>query len=190
MSKLVMNTGAGSSISAWIIMRGKKQVGKVQAHFGTSRVTVNVWDYTGDCDVQKSSASGYGYDKLTSALSGLTIAGIKLTDHCEGSIKATKNNSVTGLTFGHDAEDGYIARRTATVFKEGFKRKGYTSANWISNSKRVLNPDYDPDGEMSAENAPYKTITIEDGVSGYTSMHREAGLDILKAHGLTVIQAI
>ena len=190
MTKYVVDTAAGKSLSAWIIMRGKKQVGKVQAHFGNSRVTVNVWDFTKEESFQSSSASGYGYDKLTSALSGLTVGGIRLSDHCGEQLKKTAHNSVTGLTFGHDAENGYKERRETTVFREDFKRKGYTAANWVGNTKRVYNRDFDESKPSSRKNPQYIELKIEGGVRGYNNMHRIAGLDILKEYGLTVIQAI
>ena len=190
MTKLVRDTGAGKSIAAWVIMKGKKQVGAIQAHYGNSRVTVNVWDHTTGGALQTGSASGYGYDKLTSALTGLTIGGVKMSNHCGERIKHTKNNSVTADTFGWDINTDHEDRRTVTVFKESFTRKGYQGANWVGNTKKVRNPDYDPDGQVSADNAPYKTLTIENGARGYSDMYRISGLDILREYGMTIIQAI
>ena len=77
----VRETAAGSSIRAIVIMRGKRHVATVQAHYGNSRVSVDVW-HTDGTPLQQASASGYGYDKFTSALSGLTIDGHTITDHC------------------------------------------------------------------------------------------------------------
>lgn len=77
---------AGKSIAAFIILKGDSYVGKIQAHFGDSRVTVNVWSWTGEeSQYAESSASGYGYDKLTAALSksGVTFDGLPIYDHCQ-----------------------------------------------------------------------------------------------------------
>lgn len=79
--KQVRETTAARSIRAIVIMRGKRHVATVQAHYGNSRVSVDVW-HTDGTPLQQGSASGYGYDKFTAALSGLTIDGHKMTDHC------------------------------------------------------------------------------------------------------------
>lgn len=47
---------------------------------GAGKLHVFVWDLDGT-GLQYGSATGYGYDKLAYALSGLTFDGIKLTDH-------------------------------------------------------------------------------------------------------------
>jgi len=91
----VRETKAGKSISAWIITRGQRHVATVQAYYGDSgRVQVDVWHASRMTDgtfpeLQQRSASGYGYDKLTAALSGLTIDGIRLHDHAEPAEKGS-----------------------------------------------------------------------------------------------------
>lgn len=80
--KQVRETKSGKEIAAWIILNKKNQhVATVQAYYG-NRVQVDVWHMTGDTKLQQGSASGYGYDKFTAALSGLIIDGHKMTDHC------------------------------------------------------------------------------------------------------------
>jgi hypothetical protein len=87
--KRVRETKAGQSISAWIITRGKKHIATVQAHYSDAgRVTVNIWE-CGE-EMQIGSAGGYGYDKLTAALKGLTVAGIKLNDNCGTDKRTTR----------------------------------------------------------------------------------------------------
>ena len=81
--KQVRETAAAKSIGAWIVMNGKDQVATVHAHFGNSRVTVDVWSPTKL--IFQGSAVGYGYDKFAAALSGAIIGGIKIFDHCETS---------------------------------------------------------------------------------------------------------
>lgn len=84
MSKYVQDTKAAQSLSAFIILNKKgKVVAKVQAYYADSGgVLINVFDYTGKHEFQYGKASGYGYDKFTSALSGLIIDGHTMADHC------------------------------------------------------------------------------------------------------------
>ena len=81
--KRISETAAGKSLSAWVVMNpGGLHVATVQAHFGpTGRTSVEVWNPHGAA-VQRGSAGGYGYDKLTEALRGLSIDGHLLTGHC------------------------------------------------------------------------------------------------------------
>lgn len=110
--KYVRETAAGKSISAWVVMRGSREVATIQVHYADGgMVTVNAWqdsagaerslaaavkagvkvkpDANGDSPFrfQAGRAGGYGYDKLTAALSGLWVDGHKLTDHCGESRK-------------------------------------------------------------------------------------------------------
>lgn len=78
----VRETKAGRAIGAFVIFnRIGQHVATVQAHYGNSRVNVDIW-HTDGAPLQQSSASGYGYDKFTAAISGLTIDGHSMTDHC------------------------------------------------------------------------------------------------------------
>ena len=88
--KQVRETVAGKSISAWVILKKGKEVAAVQAHYSNSRVLINIWDKASGYDMQVGSAGGYGYDKFTSALSGLTIGGITLNDHCGTDKRTTR----------------------------------------------------------------------------------------------------
>ena len=85
MPKRVNETKAGVSIAAWVILDKKGNLAaKVHAHFADSGVvTVDVYNLDGT-PLQQGRASGWGYDKLTAALSGVTIAGVKIYDHCGG----------------------------------------------------------------------------------------------------------
>lgn len=98
--KQVRETTAARSIRAIVIMRGKRHVATVQAHYGNSRVSVDVW-HTDGTPLQQGSASGYGYDKFTAALSGLTIDGHKMTDHCG----ARKNPPRGATVWPRDAKE-------------------------------------------------------------------------------------
>ena len=78
--KQVRESKAAGSLSAWVIMKGAKEVATVQAHYGDSRVQVDIYTPEGGL-VYQGSASGYGYDKFTSALDGAKIGGVTLYDH-------------------------------------------------------------------------------------------------------------
>ena len=161
MSKYVSKTKAGKSISAYVILKGKRQVATVRVHYGdTGRVLVNVWQdsdaYTRSARkagykvsdreahdlfaFQYASAGGGGYDKLTAALGGMWIDGHKLTDHCAVQKIPPKGSCVFPV--------GYTAP------------KGYTLANWRSDK------------------------------AGWGSCFRLSGLDYLKDRGYIVVQAI
>ena len=50
---------------------------------GTLWVGVMDYDHPDGIKCYTQSAGGYGYDKLTAALSGTTIGGIELGNHCD-----------------------------------------------------------------------------------------------------------
>lgn len=80
--KYVSQTAAGKSISAYIIFKDGKSVGKCHVHHGNSRTFVNLWldgltcgveyvnEFLPECTIYCAygSASGYGYNKEDSAL--------------------------------------------------------------------------------------------------------------------------
>lgn len=112
MSNHVRDTKAGQSISAWVVTdkRGL-ELATVQAYYAPSGgVQVTVYDRKHG-KPQQGRATGYGYDKLTAALSHLTINGLELVNHCEVGAKFPK-----GLDH----------------FPRDYKRKGYRTANWSS----------------------------------------------------------
>lgn len=188
-SKYVQDTAAAKSVSAYIVTDKKGAfVAKIQAHYSNSgRCLVNVFDT--EEGFQSASAGGYGYDKFAAALSGLKIAGHKMSDHCgtEGVPKMPKG------------------RKT---YPKDFKvKKGYTLANWCSISKETgarLAPNH---FRVEAEKllppgSDFGTIDkmsfqmerdwreSDDCESGYGSCFRLPGLDYLKALGFNVFQAI
>lgn len=165
MTKYVRETAAAKSIRALVILNPKGvHVATVQAHFGQSRVLVNVWhEYQKGKetpDMQHGQAGGYGYDKFTAALSGLTIDRHPMTDHCSR-LKAPK----------------YPKGRNS--YPSNFKvPKGYTLANYASGSK--VYPD--TGARVYSKLAPDE--------SGYTDCYRKEGLKYLESIGYRVITAI
>lgn len=98
MSKQVRETAAGQSISAYVILNRKgEHVATVQVHHANSgRVSVDVWNTGASRDghgLQQGAAGGYGYDKFTAALSGLTIDGHAMSDHCGARLNPPKGRS-------------------------------------------------------------------------------------------------
>jgi len=113
---------------------------------GAGRLTVFVVDAFGPSRTCASgSANGYGYDKLTAALSGFSIDGVKLTDHCE-----------TDATAARMLKRARAGEPTAKLLNG--KGRAYQFANWT--------------------------------VEGPGSCYRKSGLDVLRALGYRVIQAI
>lgn len=93
--KRIYETPAGRSLSAIVILKRGRYVGKVVAHHGNSVVTVEVVqtaEAAARCAkalrlddyamMRQGRASGYGYDKMTAALADMVIDGHRLTDHC------------------------------------------------------------------------------------------------------------
>lgn len=177
--KQVRETKAGKSISAWVILKAGKDIATVQAHYGNSgQVTVNVFNYGNNRSAEKGcqygSASGYGYDKETAALSGLEIDGIVLNDHCG------QNEQTEKLLRQYIA---YMKREDST--KEGeeqHRRKvdkiGASFANWSTFYDGLASYNFEGDKEKAKK------------VSYYTSLYLKSGLDLLRALGYQVIRAI
>ena len=63
---------------------------------GTLRVAVTDWGHDGNGNPAHyiGKAGGYGYDKLTAALAGATVAGIELGDHCDHAGRPTLDRVV------------------------------------------------------------------------------------------------
>ncbi len=95
-TKYVRETKAGKSIRALVILNKKGQhVATLQASFSDnpagSVCLVNVWHTGPDhIEMQHARAGGYGYDKFSSALAGMTIDGHAMTDHCGARLKYPK----------------------------------------------------------------------------------------------------
>lgn len=121
--KQVRETAAGKSISAWVVMKGENQVAQVQAHYSNSGVvSVDCWA-TPEWEIQQGKASGYGYDKLSAALDGMTIDGHRLYDNCR------VDDTLKEIIRKYDLSE--IDEKT---FVETLRNIGARPANW-SNGK-------------------------------------------------------
>ncbi len=126
MGTYVSDTTAGKSISAWIVLLKGKHVATIRAHYGNSRVLVNVFNHSpGEQDFQSASASGYGYDKLTAALANCTVDGNMLTDHCS-TFAAPKPPKANGYPDGFKVPKGFtLANYRDGAWMSCFRLSGF-----------------------------------------------------------------
>ncbi len=199
MGNYVSETAAGKSVSAYVIRKGRRDVATVTAHFGNGgRCLVNVRQSgeaaakslkaagdkaKGDFYFQHASASGYGYDKFTSALSGLIIDGIPLSDHCGRSCKPPR-----GLKYfpaDWKAPRGYsLANYGEFDASTGERRDSFY---WTEVATAELGEGTD----FATIKARGKEMrAAADVIGGYSSCYRREGLKYLEAVGYTVIQAL
>ncbi len=203
MTKYVSDTSAAKSLSAYIILNRKgEHVATVKAYFGNGgSCLVNVHD--SKAGFQYARARGYGYDKFTAALSGLTIDGHKLNDHCGESInppkgkpcfpanyKPRKGFQLANYGQWERADSGQWERRDSYHWRE------LAVAQWRAETG-ALNGLHYPSAESEWEevqrNARKLARDAESAgklISGYSSCFRESGLKYLEAIGYRVIQAI
>lgn len=114
LNKVIIITHPKKSGHAEIIVKYPKD--------GAGRLRVSLRDCFGDvCEFTSAYAGGYGYDKLTSALSSLSIDGHKLTDHC-----ATDNKVEKFLKAWHSANG---AEAKEAVYNRA-RKAGYYFTNW------------------------------------------------------------
>ena len=129
---------------------------------GAGRLTVYIVDGFGDnFTTQKGTAGGYGYDKMTAALSSMKIDGHSLTDHCVNDATSKKLLQ----SYGKAALSGDSAGMDKVVAKA--RKLGYSFNNWTSSGG-------------------YKPNAWE----GYQSCYRLSGLNYLQALGYQIINVL
>lgn len=213
--KYVRETTAAKALSAYVILKNGRHVATVQVFHG-STCLVNIWqesaayirsakarkEFTDDnaayhaYGFQRSTAGGYGYDKLTSALSGMIIDGHELTDHCSRR-KAPKPPKGNRL-FPRDYKPprGYGLSNYTTVDRETGRRiyrdewmKRACEALGLPSDLPISNEDFDRVATLAHE-MESEWRASDKSESGYSDCYRESGLDYLKAMGYTIISAI
>lgn len=161
MSKQVREMAAAKSISAYVILKDGRHVATVQSHYGDGRCMVDVWPEHGE--LQQSTASGYGYDLFTAALSHHTIDGVKLYDH-SGIDDESKRMLAEFTADVQNKDDRFTPVQISNLWESKVKKLGMRFANHRK---------------------------TEDG-NGYIwgSLHYIGGLERLEAMGYTIISAI
>lgn len=199
MGKYVSETKAGKSVSAWLILNRKGEyVAKVLAHYSDSGVClVNVFDKT--AGFQHATAGGYGYDKFHSALSGMSIDGHRMTDHCSRDNAPKKPKGCKLYPREFKAPKGYslvnytrVSRSTGNCFYR---------YHWIDKAKAELgftkdNLENNNDAGIW-ESIRQKAFDLEitwqasdDCETGFSDCYRESGLSYLESIGYRVYQLI
>lgn len=118
---------------------------------------------------QAARAGGYGYDKFTACVSGMTIAGVPITNHCGERAKPKRR--------------GFFLQ--SDKLPKGFRLANYTVFDTATKKRANLGRD------MTHGNPEYEKAMKEGRLAcGYADAYRDSGLDILGAYGFRVIQAI
>lgn len=213
--KYVRETAAGKVISAYVIMKGARRVAVIQMHHGATCL-VNVWqesaayvrsakarkEFTDETAAyhaygfQRATASGYGYDKAASALSGLIIDGHEMTDHCSR-FKSPKPPAGHKL-FPRDfkAPAGYSLANFASIskatggriYRDEWMKRAAAELGLPADSP-ISNDDFDKVAEK-ARDLEIAWQSSDDCESGYADCYRESGLKYLNSIGYMVISAI
>lgn len=166
--KQVRETSAAKSISAWVILKKGKEIATVHAYYGNT-VMVDVWDAgPNSTGPQQGRASGYGYDKQTAALAGLTIGHVRMYDHSEQDDTTRKL-----LKQYHKALDNWSPNDTCTRIE--------LDEMWRNKIEKL---------GMRFANHEKATLPTGETYYRYGSLYYESGLDRLGLMGFTVIRAI
>lgn len=147
-----------SNVSAYVVLKKGKLIATVNFLFTPSAVRCDV--YQGHELTHQSKAGGYGYDKLTAAIAGAVIDGIKIANHC-----------------GHS--DAASEKKRASLLKAYRKR--------IENGTPTTTEERDSfTAKASKIGCRFSNYNTRDGVEGYTSLYFVPGLERLEYLGYTV----
>lgn len=134
--KQVRETAAGKSISAWVIINKKNvHIATVQAHFGNSEARVDVWGI--GTMLHQGKAGGYGYDKMTAAMAGAVIDGIKLYDHCGGHNDKAIEKALAQYNKDKTLQNKIEKRLGARFTNWSSEKQAYTSLYYCSGLDRL-----------------------------------------------------
>ena len=190
----VNRTAAGKQISAWAVVRKSgphagEIAAKISAHYSGSRVLVNVSDVEGF-----KSATG---QRLETALSGLTVDGVRLFDHC--------TVPEDGAKWLKKAAAIYKAHPLPELPDLGINPDGMKWADYVAEMKKRATPAY---FEISKQREAIKVqrgaamqkLTAQIAARGMqfangddkgpSSIYYIPGLGRLAAMGYTVVQII
>ena len=147
-SKYVSETKAGQSVSAYVILKNGKDIATVRAHFSDGgSVLVNVFNYgatNSDHEskpFQHARAGGYGYDKFTAALSGMTIDGITMCNHsnrADSEYKCDKTGKPRGKKLPPDVSGANWRRFDGKGWHEDGDKSGDFTSWYIEPGLRRL----------------------------------------------------
>ncbi len=98
---------------------------------GAGRLTVYVVDAFGETRTcERGQASGFGYDKVTAALRGLSVDGVKFTDHCGSDEKS--NAWLAEYRAAHGADPELCKRIEGSARADGYNFANWTDSGWSS----------------------------------------------------------
>ena len=121
--------------------------------------------------VHQKKASGYGYDKAAAALSGATIEGYTMANHC-GNVEpeGEKKRDKLLAAYKKATARGGLTKEQEAVFIKKAERIGCRFANYTKQGFC----DHFADKDFYS----------------YKSLHNEQGLERLRVLGFSIIQAI
>ena len=122
--KQVRETAAAKALQVFVILRNGLIEATVHVHYSKYGVcTVDVWGKT-SLEFQ-GKASGYGFDKFTSAITGAIIGGIPITDHCSGGNKIPFPEGEKIYPIGFEPPKGYfLANGVEGGFSSCYRESG------------------------------------------------------------------
>ncbi|WCZ66130.1 hypothetical protein phiA034_gene0047 [Aeromonas phage phiA034] len=190
----VNRTAAGKQISAWAVVRNTgphagEIAAKISAHYSGSRVLVNVSDVEGF-----KSATG---QRLETALSYLTIDGVRMFDHC--------TVPEDGAKWLKKAAAIYRKYQLPELPDLGLDPDGMKWADYVAEMKKRITPEYKAANEKrnAIRDMRAKVMQkLKDQIAargmqfangddnGPSSIYYISGLDRLAAMGYTVAHII
>lgn len=183
MSKYVHDTPAAKALSAWIILKGSHPIATVRAAYGSGGgVLVNIYQH-GDTVLARTAKVLRANDPKLAG-EDYQVAGFQ-SARASGYGYDKLTAALRGLVIDGVILTDHCSRLGAPKPPKGRKTfprdymppKGYSLANFANGEEQY------PWGGKHHPGIP-------DGEAGYTDCYREPGLNILKAKGYQVVQAL